>query len=94
MLIEDFARYKLAKSNESKTFRYWDTFVQMFRILSEGFHKRKLELVPPLPPQAILILFAVSDRTNYIRWWSMYAKDVRQMSIQMFKRVSVYRCVS
>ena len=34
-LKDDFTRYKLEKASESETFRYWDNFVQMVRILRD-----------------------------------------------------------
>ena len=65
-LNDDLARYKLERAGKSETFRYWDNFVRILRDFiradREGNWNLHLYCL-----QAILPLFAVFDRTNYLR---------------------------
>ena len=82
ILKDDFAEYKVKKSSESETFHYWDNFIQMVKILRDliradregnwNLHLHSLK--------AILPFFAVFDRTNYLRWCSLYVEDMQKLS--------------
>ena len=80
-MIEDFIAFKSERSAQSQTFIFWDKFIQMVWILRdlvradrEGDWDLHLNSV-----QAVLPLFAGCDRTNYLRWASVYLEDMRQL---------------
>lgn len=80
-LHTDFEQFKKEKEKQSETFTYWNNFIQMVYMLKdlvradrEGNWELHLHTV-----QSILPLFAVCDRTNYLRWGAVYLEDMRKL---------------
>ena len=76
---DDFKDFKEDMCKKSETFAYWDIFVHMTALLRdliradrEGNWNLHLHTL-----QQILPLFASCDRTNYLRWASLYLEDMR-----------------
>ena len=77
----DFDKFNKDRRDKSETWAYWDTFIQMVALLKdliradrEGNWPLHLHSV-----QALLPLFAVFDRINYLRWCSLYLEDMRKL---------------
>ena len=71
----------IRNSEQSETFAYWNRFVQMVNLLKdliradrEGNWPLHLKSL-----QSLLPLFAVCDRTNYLRWCSVYLEDMMKL---------------
>lgn len=78
---DKFQEFKSAKCEKSETFGYWNKFVHMVYLVRnliradrEGDWNLHLQSV-----HAVLPLFAVCDRTNYIRWASMYLEEMLKL---------------
>ena len=64
------------------TFAYWNQFVEMVSLLRDLIRadregNRSLHLHSL---KSILPSFAQFDRTNYMRWCSVYVEDMQQLS--------------
>jgi len=73
--------YTTALCNNSETFAFWDSFVEMVSILKdlvkadwEGNWQLHLQSI-----QSALPIFAGCDRTNYFRWASVYLEDMQRL---------------
>ena len=82
-LIEEFKKFKAEKCEASETFQYWDTFTEMagrlkdlLRADREGNWDLHLDVV-----QKVLPDFATCDRTNYLRYASLYLEDMRKLPV-------------
>ena len=80
-MLVDFKTYRDAHRDTSETFTFWDDFIQLVSLLKdliradrEGDWQLHLNTV-----QSILSLFALYDRTNYLRWASLYLEDMRKL---------------
>jgi hypothetical protein len=80
-IMEDFKLFTTEQSHQSETFAFWDIFVQMVALLKdliradrEGNWELHLHSL-----QRLLPLFAACDRTNYLRWCSLYLEDMRRL---------------
>ena len=78
-LLKDFETFKSERSEASETFRYWNNFIDMVHLLRdivradrEGDWNLHLSSVKDTLP-----LFKIFDRTNYLRWCSMYVEDMQ-----------------
>ena len=78
IILEDFVSFKSSQSRKSETFAYWDHFVEMVYLLRdliradrEGNWRLHLHTL-----KSLMSLFAVCDRTNYLRWASLYLEDM------------------
>lgn len=79
--FENFEEFKRESKSESKTFFYWDRFIEMVRLANnlvradrEGDWHLHLQSV-----EAVLLCFAVFDSTNYLRWCSLYLEDMKKV---------------
>lgn len=80
-IVKNFITFRSEMGTKSETFKFWDNFVEMVRVLKDlvradresdwGLHLRSV--------QPLLPLFAGCDRINYLRWASVYLKDMRQL---------------
>jgi hypothetical protein len=80
-LEKEFEDFKSSKSQKSETFAYWENFVQMVYLLRDliradregnwNLHLNSLK--------SILPMFATFDRTNYLRWASLYMEDMMKL---------------
>ncbi len=89
-LFNAFQEYKDDMAKKSETFKYWDTFVSMVALLrdlvrsvKEGDWALHLHTI-----KAILPMFAAFNRTNYLRWCSLYLEDMQSLEE---KAPDVYR---
>ena len=80
-LIADFKSFKEDMATKSETFKFWDTFVCMVALLmdlvrsvKEGNWLLHLHTV-----KCILPLFSIFNRTNYLRWCSLYLEDMQKL---------------
>ena len=80
-LFQDFEEFKKERKAESKTFFYWDRFIEMVRLAKdlvradrEGNWHLHLQSV-----EAILPYFAAFDSINYLRWCSLYLEDMKKL---------------
>ena len=80
-ILADFRTYKDAHRDTIETFTFWDDFIKLVSLLNdlipadrEGDWQLHLNTV-----QSILSLFALYDRTNYLRWASLYLEDMRKL---------------
>jgi len=77
-MIDDFNAFCSGLHNNSETFAFWDSFVEMVSILKdlvradrEGSWQLHLQSI-----QSALPVFAGCDWTNYFRWASVYLEDM------------------
>ena len=78
-LFNDFKAFKGEMKAKSKTFAYWDRFIEMgwlakdlVRADREGNWQLHLKTV-----EAVLPFFAVFNSINYLRWCSLYLEDMK-----------------
>ena len=80
-LFSSFEQFIDRASSTNETFRYWATFIHLFQQVEnlvradrDGDWTLYLQSV-----QALLPIFAAFDSTNYLRWCSLYLKDMHQL---------------
>ena len=80
-LFQDFEEFKKERKAKSKTFFYWDRFIEMVQLAKdlvradrEGNWHLHLQSV-----EAILPYFAAFDSINYLRWCSLYLEDMKKL---------------
>ena len=81
-MLDEFELFKTKLSESSETFHYWNNFLKMVHLLKlllradrDGNWNLHMHAVKETMP-----LFCVFDRTNYIRWCSIYLEDMQKLS--------------
>ena len=80
-LLKEFEFFCKSQSGISETFCYWENFLKMVQQLKnllradrESNWNLHLHVVKEIMP-----MFSVCDRTNYLRWGSVYIEDMQKL---------------
>ena len=81
LLMADYRRFFNTLRERSETFCYWDNVIELIEQLrnliradGEGNWLLHMHTV-----QKLLHIFAAFNCTNYLRWWSIYLDDMRNL---------------
>ncbi len=76
-----FTKFKEDMAEKSETFKFWAQFVSMVGLLKNLVRSVKEGnwLLHLCTIKSILPLFAVFNRTNYLRWCSLYLEDMQNL---------------
>ena len=80
-LIDDLNTFIQLNSSRYKTFKYWNTFLEMVTLV-ENLIRSDREgnwALHILTVEELLPIFAAFDATNYLRWCSLYLEDMKRL---------------
>jgi hypothetical protein len=79
-LLNDFKHFRAENSSHSESVDYWDKFIQMVHILRDLIRAdREGDWKLHLHSLKVIFLFAAFNRTNYLRWCSLYVEDMQKL---------------
>ena len=67
-ILKDFEEFRMNKMAESETFLYWERFIEMVCLAKDLVRIDRKGLLP---------YFAAFDPNNYLRWGTIYPKDMK-----------------
>ena len=80
-MLSDFDHFVCDASKKNETFKFWNQFIDLFQLVENLVRADRegnwgLHL---LTVQSLLPVFAAFDSTNYLRWCSLYFKDIKKL---------------
>jgi len=80
-ILHDFKEFTEKRSSESELYKYWNNVLKMITLLRDLVRSDREGnwLLHVHTVQKLLPIFAAFDRTNYLRWGSLYLERARKL---------------